>query len=198
MGDRNVRRFAPNLKLNCGDTFEHWEKIMKEVRLKRFVGPFEQPPYQYFMHSPVGLVPKSNGDTRLIFHLSYPRGGVSVNSGTPTELCKVKYNDLTEAIKMCFNEGKGFFTAKADMQSAFRNLPIKPEDWPLLIMKAEHPISKRIYYFVDKCLSFGPVYLAPISMIFKCGTTYIQVQDRKESQQLFGRFFLCCAAQANL
>ena len=49
---------------------------MKEVKLKRFAGPFESSPFEDFIQSPVGLVPKDNGkDTRLIFHLSYPRTG---------------------------------------------------------------------------------------------------------------------------
>ena len=47
---------------------------MKEVRLKHFVGPFEEVPYDNFIQSPIGLVPKSEpGETRLIFHLSHPR-----------------------------------------------------------------------------------------------------------------------------
>ena len=44
---------------------------------------------------------------------------------------------------------------KSDFKSAFRNLGISPLDWPLLVMKARHPTSKIMYYFVDKCLTFG-------------------------------------------
>ena len=79
-GPRGQRRNAPNLKLECGSRQELWEKIMKEVKLKRFAGPFKEPPFENYIQSPIGLVPKSNGDTRLIFHLSYPRTGLSVNS----------------------------------------------------------------------------------------------------------------------
>ena len=32
-GNREVRCLAPNLKLECGDVFDRWEKMMKEVRL---------------------------------------------------------------------------------------------------------------------------------------------------------------------
>ena len=41
------------------------------------------------------------------------------------------------------------------MKSAFRNLPIKPEDWMLLVMMAKSPKSGKTYFFVDKCLPFG-------------------------------------------
>ena len=51
---------------------------MKEVSAGRYAGPYEDPPYEYFMQSPVGLVPKDNGKKTffkkhyIIFHLSYP------------------------------------------------------------------------------------------------------------------------------
>ena len=32
-GDRNLRRNAPNLKLECGSKEVLWEKMMKEVKL---------------------------------------------------------------------------------------------------------------------------------------------------------------------
>ena len=35
-----------------------WNKIMKEVKLKRVAGPFENIPFTNFIQSPVGLVPK--------------------------------------------------------------------------------------------------------------------------------------------
>ena len=41
------------------------------------------------------------------------------------------------------------------MTSAFRQLGIRREDWFLLIMKCEHPVTGKIWYFIDKCLPFG-------------------------------------------
>ena len=58
----NVRQFSPNLKLNDpGDDVILWNKIMKEVKLGRFAGPYTEPPFELFIQSPVGLVPKDNG-----------------------------------------------------------------------------------------------------------------------------------------
>ena len=73
-GDRrNLRQTAPNLKFTVGDKFILWEKVMKEVKLKRYAGPFDRPPYENYIQSPIGLVPKDSGKSvRLIFHLSYP------------------------------------------------------------------------------------------------------------------------------
>ena len=48
-----------------------WQKMRREVEAGRFAGPYSQIPFKNYVQSPVGLVPKSNGQTRLIFHLSY-------------------------------------------------------------------------------------------------------------------------------
>ena len=130
---------------------------MKEVKELRYARPFEKIPFDHYMQSPIRLVPKDGGkDTRLIFHLSYPRGkGTPVNANTPEELCSVKYPDFSDAIQLCILAGIGCKIAKSDMKSAFRNLEIKRKDWKYLVMKAVSPIDGKTYYFVDKCLPFG-------------------------------------------
>ena len=71
-GNRCIKLKSRNIKLECGSQLELWNKTLKEVRLGRFAGPFkDEPPFEFFIQSPVGLVPKGDGhDTRLIFHLS--------------------------------------------------------------------------------------------------------------------------------
>ena len=65
---------SANLPLNgLGTKMDVWNKVMKEVKLGRYAGPYElsELPFQNFIQSPIGLVPKAGGKTRLIFHLSY-------------------------------------------------------------------------------------------------------------------------------
>ena len=101
----NIQRVAPNLKFRIGNPTMLWNRVMKEVKLKRYAGPFQKPPFQNFIQSPIGLVPKDSGkDVRLIFHLSFPRDGQSVNSETPVEFCSVKYPDFADAIRLCMDE----------------------------------------------------------------------------------------------
>ena len=71
-----------------------WDKLVKEVRLGRVAGPFDQIPFEHFIQSPIGLVPKDNGkQTRLIFHLSYEfEDGHSLNYHTPKEFCSIVWN----------------------------------------------------------------------------------------------------------
>ena len=157
-GKEKVQITAPNLKLRVGSELELWNKVMKEVKLKRFAGPFKTIPFKNYIQSPIGLVPKDNGtQTRLIFHLSYPRNGkkLSVNANTDPEKCKVKYPDFNLAIQRCMEEGIGCHISRSDMRSAFRNLGIKKKHWKFLIMKAKDPKDGKWYYFVDKCLPFG-------------------------------------------
>ena len=155
-GPTKVKRKAANLKFRIGNKFELWSKVMKEVELKRYAGPFEEVPYEYFIQLPVGLVPKDGGKkTRLIFHLSYPRTGDSVNSSIDTSKCSVQYPDFDEAVKMCLEAGVSCCTGKSDMSAAFRQVPLMVTDFCWLILKATHPVTGKTYYFVDKCLPFG-------------------------------------------
>ena len=158
VGDQKVKIKSPNLKFReVGDPITLWNKVMKKVKEERYAGPFEEIPFEYYIQSPIGLVPKDGGkDTRLIFHLSYPRNGkTSVNSNTPSELCSVNYPDFNQAIQLCIRQGKNCHITKSDMKSAFRNLGIKKYHWKFLVMKAVSPLDGKTYYFVDKCLPFG-------------------------------------------
>ena len=108
---------APNLKLTIGTKTDLWNKVMKEVQAKRYAGPFESIPFKDdYIQSPIGLVPKDNGKkTRLIFHLSYPRGtGTSVNARTPAEMSTVAYPSFNEAVKLCITEGRFCKIGKSD------------------------------------------------------------------------------------
>ena len=115
--------------------------------------------FKNFIQSPIGLVPKSGGKTRLIFHLSYnfPDSHYSINHYTPAEKCTVKYNDIDFAVISSFKWGYPghCFYGKTDVQSAFRVLPLSPECFYLLLMKAESPLNGQTYWFVEKNLPFG-------------------------------------------
>ena len=125
------------------------EKIRKELEANRLVGPFPYPPFEFFQINPIGLVPKKEPDTfRLITHLSSPPGQ-SINDGIDHEFSEVHYSSIQDAISLLINLGKGVFMAKCDIRSAFRLLPVLPEQYHLLGMKWNDN-----YYF-DKCMPMG-------------------------------------------
>ena len=158
-GPENIQQQSRNLKFTIGDKIELWNKVMKEVKEDRYAGPFETIPFDNFIQSPIGLVPKDNGKkTRLIFHLSHPRDtekGTSVNGATPEELTSVTYKAFDDAIRLCINEGPGCYIGKSDMTAAFRHLAMKKKFWKFLVMKAQNPSDDKWYYFIDKCMPFG-------------------------------------------
>ena len=159
-GPKEVKQTSPNLIIRIGTEKDLWNKVMKEVKLKRYAGPFSKIPYRYFIQSPIGLVPKDKGkNTRLIFHLSYPRNSTtatSVNANTPEDECKVHYKSIDDAIQLILAEGKtAVFAGKSDISAAFRNVPLSADQFCWLIMKAKSPFDGKVYYFADKCLPFG-------------------------------------------
>ena len=107
MGKEDVQMVSANLRFHIGDEVQLWNKVMKEVKLKRYAGPFDKIPFDHYIQSPIGLVPKDGGSaTRLIFHLSHPRhSGFSVNANIPPSHCSTKYPDFNEAVQMCLQEG---------------------------------------------------------------------------------------------
>lgn len=179
------KHYSNNLKLRIGNEKVLWEKIIKEVEAKRYLGPFEEDDpdfsnhFDYFYQNPLGLVPKGpakdledkadiNRDellesevwnnpknSRVIFHLSYNfnEHGL-INSQMPEELCKVDYDRIDEAI-IRGSEFEMPYAAKTDGVSAFSQIPIRKEDWNLMVMKARSPLDGKSYYFASKVLGFG-------------------------------------------
>ena len=125
---------------------------MKEVQLKRVAGPYEEPPFEFFIQSPIGLVPKDGGKkTRLIFHLSYPKKtDQSVNAQIDKSKCSVKYPDFEVAVAMCIAERANCKMGKSDFSAAFRHVPMSRSSWPWLLMMAKKPVNGKTYYFVEQ------------------------------------------------
>ena len=124
-------------------------KIAKELESHRLAGPFPFPPFSVFRISPLGLVPKKTpGDFRLIHHLSFPRGS-SLNDGILSDHTSVSYATVQDAIRLVKTTGPGCFLAKTDIKNAFRILPIRPADYPLL------GICWKGYFYYDRCMPMG-------------------------------------------
>ena len=140
-------------------------KLKKESVAGRILGPFSKPPFQKFVVSPLGLVPKKvPGEFRVIHHLSYP-SGTSVNDGIDKEHSTVHYANISQAIKHILSTGQNCYLSKSDIQSAFRIIPINPIDYPILGFKWTDK-----YYF-DKCLPMGA---SSSCQIFEAFSTSLQ------------------------
>ncbi|XP_033758566.1 uncharacterized protein LOC117340891 [Pecten maximus] len=125
------------------------EKLKKELQGGRIAGPFINSPYEQFHVSPIGVVPKKEpGKFRMIHHLSYPKG-LSINDGISPASSTVQYATISDAIGHIKQQGQNSFLAKTDIESAFRIVPIHPDDRRMLGL-----IWDGNFYF-DKCLPMG-------------------------------------------
>ena len=125
------------------------EKLQKEFKLHRISRPYCEIPFDNYVCSPLGLVPKkAPGEYRIIHDLSFPEGQ-SVNSYIPTSNSTVQYESIDNVIDLIRKFGTNVLMAKTDIEDGFRNIPIHPDDYHLLGFQ-----WNGNYYF-DKCLPMG-------------------------------------------
>lgn len=123
--------------------------LNKEISLGRVAGPFISSPLPNLQCHPLGVVPKKHSpEWRTIYHLSYPDGD-SLNDHIPKDPYALQYVRVDDAIRILKSLGPGSFMAKTDLKSAFRLIPIHPDDWHLL------GIYWQKQYYVDLYLPFG-------------------------------------------
>ena len=147
------------------------EKIDKEVSLGRFSGPYIVPPFDKYIISPLGIREKKTpGEYRVIHNLSYPYDETSVNSNIPRECATVQYATISDAIKHINFHGRGCFLAKTDIKSAFRLLPVHPDDRHLLGLKWDG------YYYFDTCLPMGCSSSCKLFEMFSTSLEWIILQ----------------------
>ncbi len=97
--------------------------------------------------SPFGVILKKGGGNRwrLIVDLSSPEGK-SVNNGISKEISSLSVNDIMSRI---LEKGRGSLLGKMDIQQAYQNIPVHPEDRPLLEMERDGVV------YVDMIFPFG-------------------------------------------
>ena len=124
------------------------ELINKELVRGHTSGPFESPPFKNLHCSPIGAVIKKNNSYRLIMDLSQPKGQ-SINEHINKTDFSVQYTHFDVATEMVYVQGQSCYLSKVDVKHAFRLLPVKPSDWPLLGYYWEGS------YYIDTLLPFG-------------------------------------------
>ena len=123
--------------------------LSNECAEGRILGPLS-PPWSDEIHvSRFGVIPKgSSGKWRLIVDLSSPEGA-SVNDRIDSGLCSLKYATVDQAAELMLRLGRGALMAKADIEQAYRRIPVHPDDCGLLGMRFEGAT------YMDTVLPFG-------------------------------------------
>ena len=125
------------------------EYLAKERELGRVIGSLTPGSLQLQINR-FGVIPKSSqpGKWRLIVDLSHP-DGFSINDGIEPELCSLSYASVDSAVAVIMRLGRGTILAKLDLESAYRIIPVHPDDRLLLGMEWDGN------WFIDTALPFG-------------------------------------------
>ena len=83
------------------------------------------------------------------------------------------------------------------MKSAFRNLPIRSQDWRWIILKAEHLRTGQTWFFANKCVPFGSSFSCSHFQRVSDGIEAIlKYKTGRESNNYLDDFLLIALLQA--
>ena len=174
---------GPRLPTHCNNLISAYQhkkeleiKLAKELKLDRIAGPFSYRPFPNLRLSPIGLFPKKPTGWRLIHHLSYPLGK-SVNSYIDPGNCSVQYTSFDKVLNTISEIGSKSLMGRMDISSAFRLLPIHPDDFVLFGFKFDGN------YFFDKSLPMG---CSASCQLFERFATFVEwlVRSRSKSNSV--------------
>jgi hypothetical protein len=164
VGPTNVKQLCTNLKSAIDHPTFISAAIAKEIGTGRQIGPYSDPPFPSYRISPLGTVskrippgttPTLTKSLRKIHHLSWPHGS-SVNTHISRRAISLScFDAFADLVR---HHGVGCQMSKVDVDSAYRNIPVRPADWHLLGFTWDH-----VYYW-DTVLPFG---LASSSLLFE-------------------------------
>jgi hypothetical protein len=167
-GPRTGIVIAPNLLSARQNVAAVQKNIDAELANGRRCGPYDISPFPYFRANPVGVVfKKGKAKPRLIHHLSWPREGDSVNkSVTQFEVSLPAFDKAVQLLTRMGAElpehlrGKvpACYMSKVDIDAAYRCIPVRPADWPLLGLHWQD----KLYF--DLVMQFG---LASATAVFE-------------------------------
>ena len=144
---------------NWPSAIEHRDQVSKiisdDLGAGRLHGPFEAPPFDNFIVSPLGAFKKKGSNKiRLIHDLSFPVKG-SVNSLIKKEDFSLAYSSVDDAVRICKSLGPGpVYMAKLDLENAFKHVMVDERDWHMLGFSWPDTSGKTQYFF-SKVLNFG-------------------------------------------
>lgn len=142
---------------NMGSALQHPDVVQryldKECSMNRMLGPYSQDEVRGLPRLHInrfGVIPKghNSGKWRLITDLSHPPGR-SVNDGIDPALCSLTYSSVDQVAEVAASYPPGALLAKVDVESAYRLIPVHPEDRWL------QAVEWQGQFYIDPMLPFG-------------------------------------------
>lgn len=124
-------------KRNMTSAIEHLLVVESYLRSERaegqMIGPVDPKSVPGLHTNRFGVIPKDHATNRwrLITYLSFPEG-TSINDGIRPELCSLTYTSVDRVAREAEQLGPGALLAKVDIKSAYRLVPVHPDECPLL------------------------------------------------------------------
>lgn len=133
------------------------QHIRTELQLGRYSGPFTITQITsligHFRTAPLGVVPKPNSNkSRIIQDLSFPRNDplfASVNSEINSDDFPCEWGTFAQCYFLVVKAPPGSQVAVFDVDSAYRNIPVHPED------QHHFCIAWDNKFYIDHCVAFG-------------------------------------------
>lgn len=169
IGDRQLRRFGRNSR----NIEQHAEKvseiIAKDVEAGKKAGPFPSPPFPHFAVSPIGAVPKKGSSAvRVTHNLSHPfKGNTSINAGVVD--VHLPLDTVTRACEAIRSLGLGCFLIKLDVEAAYKQIPVRLEDWHLLgfMWQGQYYYERTLPFGLKSSCRLWDLYAAALHYFFK-------------------------------
>ena len=100
--------------------------IDEEVKMGHMLGPFNEPPLEGMVYSPIHLVDKARDPTksRLIYNLVYPYNDQSVNQCIPPSQSSVQYHYIDKLIDFAISLSKDIWGCRVDFSHGKNLLPL--------------------------------------------------------------------------
>ncbi len=124
------------------------KELHKELAAARILRPYAELPLPLLQCFGLGVVPKKGGKWRAIMHLFAPVGS-SINDHISREQFSLQYASVDDAICLILRQGQGALMVKVNLQSAFRMVPVRREDWEPFGFRSNGA------YYMDTCIPFG-------------------------------------------
>ena len=149
-GNQDRTQIGPNLESAREHPTAIDTNIEAELANGRRKGPFSPCPFSHFYSNPLGVVfKKGKSKPRIIHHLSWPRSLANSSVNASIQVFDVKLDAFDKALVAIRELGANCLMSKIDIESAYRCIPVRPHDWPLLVFQWNDK-----YYF-DTVMQFG-------------------------------------------
>jgi hypothetical protein len=156
------RTFAPANKPSINQFITEFNQLIQvEFQKGRYIGPVSLEETEFllgpFQTSPFSIIPKPGqpGKYRLIQNLSSPHSPsqaiTSINSAIDSDQYPCTWGTFATICLLISRLPPGSQAAVRDVKEAYRTIPIRPEQWPGLVVR----LQEDDQFAIDTCNCFG-------------------------------------------